>query len=255
VDAVPPASSPPTLAWPRLSRTPVVEGLIDIRVERSSTVTFDALKAASDDLAQEFPSRLGRLGFVAQIGLSQDAEPRVSATMAEPNAIIMRSAEEGWVAQFGLDGMTVSRLQPYTGWTELRSKAMALWGAYRAAARPERIVRVAVRFINRIPIPPGEPIEGTFSTTFLIAPGLPQTVAGFLLRMVVTFEAHDAAAIVTQSLEDAGGPDCMFDLDTFSVIPDGFSEADLWEKLDTLRGIKNDLFFGSLTPQALRRFQ
>jgi hypothetical protein len=44
--------------WPTLSNAPIVEGLIDIRVEPSADVTIDALKAACDELAAEFPSRL-----------------------------------------------------------------------------------------------------------------------------------------------------------------------------------------------------
>lgn len=120
--------------------------------------------------------------------------------------------------------------------------------------RPSKIVRVASRFINRIPLPPGESFEKTFATTFALAPDLPQAVAGFLLRVVIPFEQEQVMAIVTQSL-DAGGTECIFDLDVFAEQPEGFSQDEAWNKLESLREVKNRLFFGSLTPAALDQFK
>ncbi len=126
---------------------------------------------------------------------------------------------------------------------------------YSAVAQPKRIVRVASRFINRIPLPPGESFENIFTTTFTIAASLPQSVAGFLLRVVIPFESEGALAIVTQTLPE-NSQNCTFDLDAFTVVvPEGMSESDVWSKLELLRGIKNRLFFESLTAATLEKFK
>jgi hypothetical protein len=83
---------------------------------------------------------------------------------------------------------------------------------------------------------------------------LPQSVAGFLLRVVIPFENEQSLAIVTQALPE-NSQDCTFDLDAFAVTPDGISESDAWIKLEQLRGVKNRLFFESLTPQVLEKFE
>lgn len=192
--------------------------------------------------------------WMGQISLSPAAAANISTSAEGPDGIILHSADEKWVAQFRLDGFTFSRLHPYTNWDELRAKAAELWVRYQAAAQPAKIVRVATRFINRIPLPPGESFERTFSTTFSLSPELPQAVAGFLLRVVIPFEQEQATAIVTQSLEGTG-TECLFDLDVFAEQAEGFSNDQAWERLESLREVKNKLFFGSLTLEALEGFK
>lgn len=192
--------------------------------------------------------------WMGEIHISAEDPVSVSTRVDGPDGVIMRSADERWVAQFRLDGLTVSRLAPYTSWDDLKRRTMELWEQYRAAAQPTGISRVAARFINRIPLPQGQPFDRTFSTTFAMAADLPQAVAGFLLRVIVPFPAEESMAIVTQSLE-AGSGDCLFDLDAFAERAGGFMDDEAWEKLETLRDVKNRLFFGSLTSEALERFR
>ena len=240
--------------WPTLSKAPIVEGLIDIRVERSAGATAAGLKAACDELAAEFPSRQEQHTIVAQFSFSSDANTTSSTTEQDPDGIILRSADEKWVVQFRLDGFTISRLHPYGTWDELKAKASALWAKYSEAAKPIKVVRIASRFVNRVQMPPGESFDKTFLTNFVMGPSLPQSVAGYLLRVVIPFEEQNAVAIVTQSL-DVGDKECILDLDTFSVQPQGIAENEMWSKLDNLRDVKNRLFFGSFTEAALERFK
>jgi len=240
--------------WPSLSKGPIVEGLIDIRVERSAGATIATLKAACDELAAEFPSRQERRTFLTELNFSPEAGVSTQTTEDGPDGFILRSADEKWVVQFRLDGFTVSRLQPYGTWDELKGKASTLWAKYSEAAKPTKIVRIDSRFINRVQLPIGESFEKTFLTNFVIGPTLPQSVAGYLLRVVIPFEEHDAIAIITQSLE-GNSTDCILDLDAFSEQPQGIAENEMWRKLEGLREVKNLLFFGSITEAALERFK
>lgn len=240
--------------WPILSKAPIVEGLIDIRVEPSAGTTFAALKAASDELAAEYPSRQEMHMFVAHLSFLPNPNASTVTTNDSPGGIALRSTDEKWIVQFRLDGFTVSRLQPYGTWDDLREKASALWAKYSEAAKPTKVVRVATRFVNRVQLPIGESFDKTFLTNFVIAPSLPQTVAGYLLRVVIPFEQQNAIAIVTQSLE-GNSTDCILDLDTYSEQPQGFAEDELWEHLERLREVKNRLFFESFTVSALERFK
>lgn len=242
-----------TSRWPKLTRAPIVEGLIDIRVERSATIDVATLQAASDELAEQFPSRQERRMWLGEISMSPREPVSIATRFDEPDGVMLRSADDRTVAQFRLDGLTVSRLSPYSSWEELKELTRGLWHRYRAAARPLKVVRVATRFINRVPLASGESFDRTFSTTFAMSPALPQAVAGFLLRVIVPFESDGVMAIVTQALEVNSG-DCIFDIDAFAERSEGLSEEHLWEQLEMLRAVKNRIFFGSLTPEAVERF-
>jgi uncharacterized protein (TIGR04255 family) len=240
--------------WPRLSRAPIVEGLIDIRVEPSASASEAALKAAADELAAEFPSRSELQAFVAQFPIAPTPPDLVPVTADATHGFILRSADEKWVCQFRIDGLTVSRLHPYNNWEELKTKTSVLWAKYQAVAKPTKVVRIACRYINRVQLPVDESFDKTFLTSFVVGPSLPQSVAGYLLRVALPFEEHNALAILTQSL-DGNATDCILDIDVFSENPEGVDQAALWDKLDHLREIKNRIFFGSFTDAALERFQ
>ncbi|MGE3171797.1 MAG: TIGR04255 family protein [Planctomycetota bacterium] len=240
--------------WPRLSKAPIVEGLIDIRVEPSASASGTALKAAADELAAEFPSRSELHAFVAQFQIAPTPPAPALTTADTPQGFILRSLDEKWVAQFRVDGFTVSRLHPYSDWEELKTKTAALWSRYLAAAKPAKVVRIACRYINRVPLPVGESFDKTFLTSFAVGPSLPQSVAGYLLRVALPFEEQNALAILTQSLE-GNATDCILDIDVFSENPQGIDQASLWDKLGNLRDIKNRIFFGSFTEAALERFK
>lgn len=241
-------------SWPKLTRAPTVEGLVDIRIEPSAAFTMNKLMSACEDLSAEFPSRQELRRSTVPVSLSPEATPSISTTANELGGFLLRSADEKWVAQFRLDGLTLSRLQPYGTWDELKTKASSLWDRYVAVAPPTKVVRLASRFINHVSLPLGESFEKTFNTIFKLSPSIPQAVAGYLLRVVVPFEAEKVVAILTQSLE-GGGMNCIFDLDTFSECPEGFSHAEIWHRLEVLRDVKNQLFFDSLTKAAIERFK
>ncbi len=240
--------------WPELGNAPIVEGLVDIRIERPATLKLDQLVALCDELAEEFPSRQERRLWMGQVTLSPAESTSISTKLDEPDGLILRSTDEKWVAQLRLDGFTFSRLHPYSSWEELSQRAISLWKRYCEIVQSPKVIRVACRFINRITMPAGESFEKTFATTFTIAPSLPQAVAGYLLRVVVPFESPSAVAIITQSME-VNSRDCIFDIDVFSEHSGGLNPNEIWSTMAALRDLKNRLFFESLSPVALERFQ
>ena len=240
--------------WPNLSRAPIVEGLIDIRVELPPPPNLAALKNLSDELAEDFPSRNERFRWSGSFSIDQQLRETRTTQYEEPDGYVLRSVDGGVVAQFRFDGLTLSRLQPYGSWDDLTKRTKFFWNKYRDAVRPVKVPRVACRFINRIPFPAGSSFETIFATGFSLPSSLPQNVAGFLLRIALPFNPEQSMAIVSQTL-DSDGAHCILDIDVFSERAEGFTEPEIWEKLAGLREIKNRLFFESLTPSTLERFK
>lgn len=239
--------------WPRLRKAPIVEGLVDIRVNRRVPIAQAVLMSAAEELAAEFPSRQERRAFSGQIRFDAGANPSLAASDA-PDGCLLRSADRRKVAQFTKDGCTISLLEPYSDWNELKVLSRRYWDHYRNATSPAAATRIALRFINRIPVPSGMPFDQVFQTTFQIAASLPQDVSGFLLRIAMPFESGQMRAIVSQMLEQ-DGLHCVFDIDVFSERPDGYGEEDLWQQAEAIRNLKNRLFFESITSAAMEQFK
>ncbi len=124
---------------------------------------------------------------------------------------------------------------------------------YRESLPERATVRLAVRYINRIAIPDGQPLTKTFATSFTLPAGLPQEVAGYLLRVILPFPQTSAFAIITQAME----PDrahCIFDADVVREESSGMTDTEVWAELAKLRKIKNEVFFGSLTKSAMETY-
>jgi uncharacterized protein (TIGR04255 family) len=95
-------------------------------------------------------------------------------------------------------------------------------------------------------------------TLLEIGDGIPQTLSGLFMRLVVPF-GKTATAIITQAVEDSAVTPqrlpVIFDIDVFREVvlaPDG---SDLWTCMEELRTVKNEVFFKSLSPEAVNLFR
>jgi hypothetical protein len=89
--------------WPQLKTPPIVEGLIDIRVEPSPTTTFEKIKSSCDELAAEFPARDEMRLLVGQLDISLAPEFGSSIrSQAQPGGIRLASADQNGSHNFAL---------------------------------------------------------------------------------------------------------------------------------------------------------
>ena len=240
--------------WSKLTNPPIVEGLIDLHLKGPVQVEMDALKAMADRYAGEYPSREPLSHWTAQIHITPEAQP-TSTTTQEPSGWRLRSVNDKWVVQLRRDALTVSRLEPYKAWEDLLAKTQEWWIRHREVSGSNPVTRVASRFINRVPLPQGEPFETTFRTMFALGPNIPTVIRDYFLRVTIPFQQAGATAVVTQFLEPPQGDACILDIDVFVDRPEGVSDTETWQLLEALHRIKNELFFNSLTTTALQRFQ
>jgi uncharacterized protein (TIGR04255 family) len=86
-----------------------------------------------------------------------------------------------------------------------------------------------------------------------VPPGIPETLSGFLHRIVVPFSSDGTSAIITQALEADGG--VVLDIDVWRESRSRTNSPELWITLDGLREIKNRIFFASVTETALEPYK
>lgn len=240
-----------------LPNAPIVEAMIDFRVKpRSGFVAaeFDRLKPI---LAEEFPHVSERRGFE----LSGDSRQLQSTVMRDLGlqGLFFQSPDRKFVAQCRVDGLTLNRLKPYTSWDELFPIAVRLWKTYAEVAKPDALVRLALRYLNRIPLPQ------TMSSfeQFLTAPppvpqALPQLVSHFVSRVTVHDPDNELSAHISQVLEPdalARRVSVLLDIDAYREKEYAADDPGALVALEKLHEFKNRIFFNLVTDETVRMFE
>jgi uncharacterized protein (TIGR04255 family) len=239
-----------------LPNAPITEAIIDLRVNKSDGESLEkSLDRLKEHLGDKFPNAQSRrgfeTGFVFQFG--RGARQHMKDTGFD--GYLFTSQDGLNLVQFRPDGFTYNRLKPYTSWDEIYPEAINLWKLYVEVAKPELVVRTALRYINHLKLP--LPIDDLH--IYLSAmPALPEgqyQIEGFLTRLVLFNPTLDVTAAVGQALEPGPTPEyAIYILDI-----DAFKEEELEplggkvpETLGRLRAMKNYIFFGSITEETVR---
>ena len=246
-----------------LPNAPIVEAVIDIRA-RSAT----ALEEAT--LKPQLEARLSGYQFLDSVQHVQ-IQQEVNLQGGAPSSPII--SELGWkglrfqsgdkkhIVQFNRDGFVFSRLEPYESWQQLYDEGMRLWHVYVDLAQPVEIHRIGLRYINRFQLPPD---ELRFEDYLQPAPkppkGLDLPFNGFLHQDTLAVPDHPYAINVIRTIQPPGAPgvqglSLILDIDAFTTQGFELDEVALKQRLLEMRWLKNKVFFGSITANALKLFQ
>ncbi len=238
-----------------LARAPIREAIIDVRV--SPNVEVSALRSLGERLKADFPVateiRVRTFGFEA-------TENQFRTSTVDQGAVGLRlvSKDNLYVVQCKADGFTLSRLAPYETWKAMSAKARELWRLYLEASKPERVTRLATRYINVMKLPlPIPDFRDFLACPPEVPPGLPQEISSFFSRIVVPGQESQSAAILTQALEGVTEEKAplVLDIDAFKDLDVPAASEDMWETLEVLRGFKNQMFFESITEKTAELFE
>jgi uncharacterized protein (TIGR04255 family) len=165
------------------------------------------------------------------------------------------SEDESSIAQFRVDGFTFNRLRPYPGGDVVLAEALRLWAIYVRIAAPVAVSRAALRYINHITFP-----KARMADLLDAAPTPPEgctgnVIQGFLDRIQCYDPESDLTVIRTiasaASKPATDGVSVIIDIDAFRRADMGVGEPELRVVLDNLRGVKNRVFFGSITDRGV----
>lgn len=243
--------------YPHLNNAPISEALIDIRVPLLKEKTLEDLSQFHDHISGDYPERRERKFVEGAFSLGKGA----ASFEGKPGRLVgyhCFSRDRLQVVQARLDGFTFNRLKPYQDWDHLVGQARPLWDLYRRVAEPERVLRVAVRYINKLELPlPFEDFRKWLRTVPEVSDSLGCPLAGYAMTLNAVFPEESASALIQQRIVPGDYRDripIVFDIDAFRQVEFLPNDDALWECLAVLRGVKNKVFFGSLTTEALELF-
>jgi uncharacterized protein (TIGR04255 family) len=249
-----------TESFPLLARAPIVEAVVELRARAQAEWKESSLREQLAARLPEYPELAAQreMHFEATISsegsyeqLRRDAWRGVRAT----------SADKLHIGQFNRDGFAFSRLEPYQDWDQFLGEALRLWQIHADLAKPTEVQRLGVRFINRIAMP----VEGKKLRDVLTSPPqCPQNmelpVLNYLHQDTFGVPGYPYAIKRTQTIqptESPGveGPRLILDIDVFTTQAFEPTMDVLKQRLAEMRWLKDKMFFGSITPDALQSFQ
>lgn len=238
---------------------PITEAMLDIRTNLPDEIDLAALANFQDPIRDRYPNRVDRV--VWQSGFEVGRAGGVATHASRDTLGYQFTSDDGKkVAQARLDGFTHNKLKPYDRWESFFEEAKGLWGIYREIARPTNITRTAIRYINRIEVPmPVADMKDYLLTGPDIAPGAPQAMASYFMRLVLVKQHVDHVAIVTQATdqapEDLRFIPIIFDIEVYLERVFEPGDTSVWTELEAMRAMRNEVFFSSVTDRCKELFR
>lgn len=250
-----------TEPFARLSRAPIAEAAIEMRARAEAQWEESTIRERLTPLIPSYQKIESQSEFEheMQFGPEQDTVQRHRDLGWR--GFRCESADHVHIAQFNRDGFVFSRLRPYDHWEQFHAEAIRLWKIHRDLAAPSGVQRLGLRFINRIELP----VDGPRPDDYLhmpseVLPGMPLSRADFFHRDVLAVPGYPYIVVIVRTVQpiQAGGGKgfgLLLDIDVFSTEPFDLRDDLLTQRLIEMRWLKNKVFFGSITEQALKSFQ
>lgn len=187
--------------------------------------------------SKEFPE-IQPIGGSFQLLIGQP--PVVPEPIQSQNAMAFRfAASDGKrFVQLSKTNFVYQTNEPYLGWKDFRTKLVQYWLAYTAVTKPTTIVKVGLRYINRII---KTKAHTSLSDWLKPTPDLPSALIGSRQHFLGRIESSPSQShlrLITLSAEPPG-PDwpqgaILMDIDRINLDPHGATKSKILENLELL---------------------
>jgi uncharacterized protein (TIGR04255 family) len=231
---------------------PIQEAVFDIRVDQVANSDINFYESYGKENYSDYSLQEKRVRMGGTFRIAKDLPPEMNSTQSALGVIFSQTNGNKKI-QFRKDGYTFNMLRPYTNWQEFSDLSLKYWTDYRNNIKPNKITRVALRYINRIDLPlTGDfDFDDYFNNVPKIPSSLEQKFNRLFLQMQVPCNSSGVYANITQTFDNPTNENLPFIIDI-----DVFKEAgiqadeDLRSHFDELRNFKNGIFESLITDKA-----
>jgi uncharacterized protein (TIGR04255 family) len=248
----------------RLDRAPIVEAVVDIHCDLPPTINRGAFHSAAQKVfADQYPEFRTSMLHQEKIHIGKGG-PERSQSRQMVSGYQSLSRDKKQIVQSRFDGFSFHRLAPYESLDDYLPEIQRCWEAYRAFAQPVIVRRIALRYINRIPLPL---TNKKVNIDFFLrnGPKLPPPMEGGELtftgfthhhQIVDAKSGHGSNVILATQPADNDVLPLVLDLEVFHLLRLAPTE---WPALSviigSLRALKNHIFRYTLTDECLTSLQ
>jgi uncharacterized protein (TIGR04255 family) len=223
----------------RYSRPPIAEAIINFQVDLPEGVRLSDLERCQD---AAYPIKKD---WVVDRGT-------VSGSLTPGQVgFLFSSADPRQFYRVHLHGFSVHRVTTYPGWDPFRDEARRLWDLYRRETRPQKVTRLAVRYLHRLDLPvPVKDLKDYLRTFPEVALPLPQEMAGFFMEANVPQPDLKGTLLLREVLAPIVTPaavSVVLDIDLVRSDEIPADEGGIWAVIESLHTRKEDIFEASIT--------
>ncbi len=245
--------------FPHLSSAPIVEAVIQWTARAESSLVAASFQEQLVCQLAEYsePKIQHKLQLSAEI--STDGSSKQTREDAW-HGIRFDSEDGRNVAQFNRDGFVFSRLYPYEEWGTFSEEAIRLWDLHRQFAKPSEVHQLSVRFINRIPVSDTKAVDRFLKEGLRMLPPWELPSKEFFFQNTYGVPGHPFQIDTVQTLQPSAlssdqkqGLILDINVSTTKAIP--CDDPEMVDTLLKMRWLKDKVFFGLLTHEAIEDFK
>jgi uncharacterized protein (TIGR04255 family) len=233
--------------WRRYDRAPLREAVLDIRIKPIQSVNvLESLHLSEYGYTEKKKILHGHLTLK-----TLEAGDLATSTEQEHAGFQFVGAERKYLAQFRVDGFTLTRLAPYEAWGTFRDEAQRLWPIYcQAMGGPIEVNRASLRYVNQLDIPmPIRDLRDYIRTYPEISSDLSQLLSSYFMQIHIP-QVDGCVLILSEALVPPPEPSKVSVVLDLDMIKEGLrlvTDDELWSTLELLRVRKNLAFEGCIT--------
>lgn len=156
------------------------------------------------------------------VNAHQQARTLTARTVGMGRLFLTRRSDPGLLA-LAPSAMSVHVLRPYPGWADFRNRVVAAIEAHQKLQADAQVIRVGVRYVNRILLP-GDNLDlaDWFTSTPTLAEGIGPAIAALMSRVETVYDdgARLAITLATVQHDQPGEQAFLLDLDLSWAAPE-----------------------------------
>lgn len=239
------------------SHPPITEAVIEIRF--AEAVSDRLLLSVSHALAPRYPGQQILRDMQVQVNVADAARPPTAQWAAESQAYRRASPSEAELAIVAPTSLIVSQLPDYPGWEVFFDRFKQDWSLWKREVGYQKIVRVGVRYINRLDLPADGPVVDHEHYVNLFARTPDELGPATLYGVQAIFRSESVDGLITINSGIVPSPleghlSIMFDIDVGGDRDLPQRDEGLLSLLQEFRIEKNRVFEACITDRARELF-
>lgn len=240
---------------PRYKRPPITEAVVDVRF--GTAVPLSSIERLRDRLLEFYPAPVQSI-----ITANFEIVERGSRVVEQQLDGFRLTAGDGTgIVSIGPRFISTSRLAPYEGWESFNAPARRNWEIWKRQIGWQRIVRVGIRYVNRIDVPMEGPtvnIEDYLYFSIRQAPIELPPLQTYAINTSRPLGKDNCTLILNSGLVPSplvNTVSLLLDIDIAREIDTPQNDEALWEFVDRVREYKNEIFEACITDRTRALFE
>jgi uncharacterized protein (TIGR04255 family) len=243
-----------------LKNPPIEQAAIEIIIETPAEKSFKDLKRVKDRLKADYPIDMVLRQQAIEFKFEEQKDLKGSMQDLGEFGHQLWSSDKKTSLQVRMDGLLLTRSAPYENWEACFSHFEKALQIYCEEIVPKKVRRISARFINRMELEVGKPIEAYLKIPLPVPAGVTGVKVAHITSRVTYEDSRIGLTgtiiqMTAPSTETAEKFQCILDIDVGKISEMETDMKAIKAGFDQIRAYKNQLFIDSVTADVLARYQ